>query len=71
MSTENRILVYHAESDCYFVCKSKKEFHEWLGQDDLNEVTGIDYHELEYKNRLKADLKLKIDIAGGSNGTGF
>lgn len=46
-----RILAYHAESDCYFLCKSMAEFANYNQFGEIEDVSDIYVHEEEFKKR--------------------
>ena len=46
-----RILWYHPESDAYGEVFSRAEFEKFCGQEPLDDVTGFDHHEEEWKKR--------------------
>lgn len=46
-----RILAYHAESDCYFECKTQAEFNNYNEFGEIDDVTDVENHENEYKKR--------------------
>ena len=50
-----RILGYHPESDCYFICNSRAEFESYCSGEPCDDVTYIDHHEAEYKRRQDED----------------
>lgn len=46
-----RILWYHPESDCYGEVFSRAEFEHFCGKEPIDDVTNIEHHEAEWKNR--------------------
>lgn len=48
-----RILWYHPESDCYGEVFSRAEFESFCNQEPIDDVTNIDHHEKEFKERIK------------------
>lgn len=46
-----RILWYHPESDCYGICESRAAWENYNDSGELDDVTDIPHHELEYKRR--------------------
>jgi hypothetical protein len=46
-----RILCYHAESDNYFVAKSRAEFDHYCQFEQVDDVTDVECHENEFKKR--------------------
>lgn len=55
---EKRILAYHPNSNCYFVCKSAAEFEYYFYEGDVDDVTGIKHHEKAY---IEQEEKKKIN----------